>query len=645
MTTTVIFLTSPTGSNQTWTVPEDWNSASNTIEVFGAGGSGGATLSGSTLTAAASGGGGGGYSKISNLSLTAGGSVTYQIGGAGAAVSEAANGVVNGNAGGATWFNGTTLGGSSVGASGGGGGTGSQSNSPSIGGGAGGTVSTGSGSSGGAGGSISVSGVTTAGSGGGGAAGPHGAGNSGVAVTLTEGGNGGSGDAGSGGAAGVGAGTGGGNGSAGGTSAEYTSNPGGATAGPGGGGGGAAESGTAATWTAGAGGNYGAGGGGAAVSQNGAIAAGGAGAPGLIVITYTPLPIQTSALLAGAGSLAAITKQVAQSTSHFAGAGALSVSASQIAHVAAAFAGAGALSVAAPSIDSDAAQFAGSGALLNAIASKTVNVLGHVLSGAGALTAHAEILNAAYLAGDGIMTVDAQLIARPVIPSTADQWVRRTAADYTQGLAGLLPNGIIWGRQPDSVMMTALGGLMGIFGYFDTLAGNLLDIESDPRSTVEMLPDWNRNFGLPDACAVDEQLSIADQQVALVQKMTTQGGQSRAYFIAAAARIGYTITITEYSPFMAGVSNCGDTRDAQGDYRWQIGPPSIRFYWSVNVGQARLTWFRAGAGGGQAGVDPMLIIGLATDLECMINRWKPGHTLVIFNYSGLETGGQYAGTP
>src|SRR5262245_34891235 len=41
-----IFLTSPTGSNQTWTVPDDWNSANNSIEVIGAGGGGSSFSSG-----------------------------------------------------------------------------------------------------------------------------------------------------------------------------------------------------------------------------------------------------------------------------------------------------------------------------------------------------------------------------------------------------------------------------------------------------------------------------------------------------------------------------------------------------------------------------------------------------------------------
>jgi uncharacterized protein YmfQ (DUF2313 family) len=40
-----------------------------------------------------------------------------------------------------------------------------------------------------------------------------------------------------------------------------------------------------------------------------------------------------------------------------------------------------------------------------------------------------------------------------------------------------------------------------------------------------------------------------------------------------------------------------------------------------------------------------LRIGVFDDLECLLNRWKPAHTQIIFDYSGLQTGGDMAGTP
>ncbi|MGH6817144.1 MAG: glycine-rich domain-containing protein [Methylovirgula sp.] len=105
-----------TGSG-TWTVPSDWNSSNNTIEVIGGGGGGGGNLN----VHDGAGGGGGAYSEISDLALTSGASVDVSIGAAGTGGSAAGG---HGSAGGDTWFNGTSLGVSSVGAEGGGGSSG-----------------------------------------------------------------------------------------------------------------------------------------------------------------------------------------------------------------------------------------------------------------------------------------------------------------------------------------------------------------------------------------------------------------------------------------------------------------------------------------------------------------------------------------
>ena len=225
-----VFLTSGTS----WTVPADWSDV-NTIETIGGGGTGGTN----------SGGGGGAYASIIDLDLTAGNSVSYQIGTAGSD----------------TVFNSTAT-------------TCAGSPTPSVCA-DGGVI--GSGSSNGAGGTTANSIGTTEYAGGngsdgsgGGAAGPNGAG------VVADANGGGTGDAGFGGAGGV-AGTyeaeiltcvnQGDNGSPG---TEYSTTP---VYGSGGGGGYGP-----ASCTSGTGGSFGAGGGGSPAK---------AGGDGLIVITYT----------------------------------------------------------------------------------------------------------------------------------------------------------------------------------------------------------------------------------------------------------------------------------------------------------------------------------------------------------------------
>lgn len=224
-----------------------------------------------------------------------------------------------------------------------------------------------------------------------------------------------------------------------------------------------------------------------------------------------------------------------------------------------------------------------------------------------------------------------------------DRHIRRSGDDYIDALAALLPVGPAWPREVDSTLMNLIGGLSQIWGNpVDSRAADLLEIESDPRLSIEMFTDWERNWGLPDPC-FGEALTLPERRVLLMRKMTLIGAQSREFFIEVAAWLGYTITITEYSPFMAGVSMAGPNLDDAGHQRWYIGGPEMRFYWTVHVHSASLVWFRASAG--EAGVDPHLRIGLATDLECLLRRWKPAQTEIIFDYSNMDPPDPMAGTP
>ncbi|GGC68658.1 YmfQ family protein [Chelatococcus reniformis] len=240
-----------------------------------------------------------------------------------------------------------------------------------------------------------------------------------------------------------------------------------------------------------------------------------------------------------------------------------------------------------------------------------------------------------------------QLTADFVDRDDGTRFARRDGADYAEALANLLPQGVAWSRDPDSVLMQLIAGLAQTWGLVDDRAADLLQVEADPRTTLELLDDWERAYGLPDPCLAEPQ-GVADRQQALVTHMTFVGRQDRGFFVGLAASLGYAIEIKEYSPFMCGISRVGDTRPTGTDgeqFRWEIGPPEMRFFWTVRVGATRLTWFRVGGGGGHVGIDPHLRIALATDLECMLRRWKPAQTDLVFDYSGLGPPDPMAGTP
>jgi uncharacterized protein YmfQ (DUF2313 family) len=236
----------------------------------------------------------------------------------------------------------------------------------------------------------------------------------------------------------------------------------------------------------------------------------------------------------------------------------------------------------------------------------------------------------------------------PIVPAPPeDRHIRRGQEEYTHALQALLPQGIAWPRWPDTVLMRTVRGLAGILGWCDGRAADLLERESDPRMTVEMLDWWERAWQ-PFPCDAPNPATIGERQNKLVMWITLLGGQSRQFFIDAAARMGYGITISEYRPFMVGIDRCGDNRThladgSLGPWPCQIGHPTMRFAWTVHVYRIKLTWFRATKG--QAGIDPHLRIGLATDLECMIRTWRPAHTEVLFDYSGVTPPDHMAGTP
>src|SRR5262245_51830939 len=81
-----------------------------------------------------------------------------------------------------------------------------------------------------------------------------------------------------------------------------------------------------------------------------------------------------------------------------------------------------------------------------------------------------------------------------------DRHVRRSGDDYAQAFLRLLPTGQAWPRSTESTLVQVCEGLCDYYGYVDSRAGDLLERESDPRATIELLPDWEKAWGLPDPC-------------------------------------------------------------------------------------------------------------------------------------------------
>lgn len=137
-----------------------------------------------------------------------------------------------------------------------------------------------------------------------------------------------------------------------------------------------------------------------------------------------------------------------------------------------------------------------------------------------------------------------------------------------------------------------------------------------PDTALESVPDWERVLALfPGA---EEPLQVRRDRI--IQKLRERGALDRQYFIDLALNLGFTITIDELQPLMAGMGRCGDTLYVEG----------ARFVWRVNVTGQAVYQFRAGV---SAAGERLMWWEPQAALEELLNDLKPAHTCVIFNYS------------
>ena len=110
------------------------------------------------------------------------------------------------------------------------------------------------------------------------------------------------------------------------------------------------------------------------------------------------------------------------------------------------------------------------------------------------------------------------------------------------------------------------------------------------------------------------------RRAAVVAQLTGAGGQRIAYFQQLAALLGLSIRVTEYRPFLTGLSRCGQRLTGDHD---------VRFVWSVVVQGQRVLRFRCGA---SVTGERLLDFARREDLECLLRLYAPAHTVLIIGY-------------
>ena len=187
--------------------------------------------------------------------------------------------------------------------------------------------------------------------------------------------------------------------------------------------------------------------------------------------------------------------------------------------------------------------------------------------------------------------------------------------EYVQAVRKLLPRGAAWQTEPGTRLSGLLRGFAEELVRVGVRALTLIE-ESDPRTTVEMLADYERVYGLPDPCVGEEQ-TTPQRRASLLQKITSVGGQTPAYYISVAAVLGFTVTITEFSAHTVEHDVEHPIYDIQWTFAWQVNAPlnTVGHITVEDSVEDAISWF----GNEQ--------------LECVLERIRPAHTVLIVAYS------------
>lgn len=179
-----------------------------------------------------------------------------------------------------------------------------------------------------------------------------------------------------------------------------------------------------------------------------------------------------------------------------------------------------------------------------------------------------------------------------------------TEHDYLAQLLALAPQGAAWAKESEASLARLFGGLATELARIDGRASTLLE-QIDPRTVTEMLPDWERAFGLPDGCVLADPTE-GGRRMAVHQRVAALGGQSQPYFVSMAALLGYDAEVEESRPSRVAFSVPQVIRGRPWAFAWRVA-----VYGPVLDG---LTDYAS------------------ADLECVVTRSRPAHTLVSFDY-------------
>jgi uncharacterized protein YmfQ (DUF2313 family) len=188
----------------------------------------------------------------------------------------------------------------------------------------------------------------------------------------------------------------------------------------------------------------------------------------------------------------------------------------------------------------------------------------------------------------------------------------RNYQEYRRLLQSLLPKGKFWSRSENSVWTQLLNGMGEELSRVEGRAEDLID-ESMPTRIQETLEEWELDFAIPDE---GKELETTDdgRRGVISAKYIATGQQNKEYFYEIATKLGYTITIEGIEKSLIGIITIGDH---------VITEEEGCFYWFVNIDvSSDMTQFFT-----KANIEQLMID---------ISTRAPGHTIVLFRFTGVE---------
>lgn len=191
--------------------------------------------------------------------------------------------------------------------------------------------------------------------------------------------------------------------------------------------------------------------------------------------------------------------------------------------------------------------------------------------------------------------------------------------------AGLMfwPPGAAWGS-PDGAAVSLSSNLarftrvlLSPFEWLYARAWRLAQ-EGNAQTVGDLLPDWEAEYGLPEACFTGEQ-STAQRLTALRRKVSGLALSHPEDFVRVAADFGFTIEIEEPNIFACGDSECGGYHET--------GAADEEVYLIVRVKESAETYFEIGTSA--LGFDRLYDVVGASDVLCFLRQELPGWVVAV----------------